>query len=782
MPFYGIVTIEKSNTHLSKYYHQRTAINTMNQFKRALMKILSTKILTSVVLFVSLFMMNSVAMAQIELSFGGNISGDPGDTVEVVVTTSDLTGLDISSFDFEIEFDSSLISVVKDDIERGDLVNSITKNVTSDNRIKVAFASSNDISGAGSLFSFTGTLKGQGGNASGLKVTEILMGDNSQTITPEVPHSIAIEVAVVNEAPSFETTLPDTTIDEGQQLNFTYAATDPNGADVVAFSIVDGPEGALIGGSSGEFSFTPDFTQAGTHMVVIGITDGKISEPVKDTTIVTVENVNRAPVFGQTLPDTTIDEGEQLSFMYTAADEDTDDELTFSLVDGPSGAAVNSSTGEFTFTPGPEQAGTYNITVSVTDSNIETPITTSSTLTVEDANLPPSFTVTLPDTSIVEGDTLTFTYEATDEEEDTPSFSIESGPAGASINAETGELSYPTTLEDAGSYELIVGVTDDVSGNTTTTTASITVMNLEDDVSITEVKNLADGTPVLITGIVTSPGLGSGENAYYIQAGTSGIRVELGAAKAVNAAPALESGMEVEVQGTTSTDNGESVVSNSTAEVLSEGNTLPDPVLITSLDMWSTDSDLTGAYVTLENITLLDDQPWPTTALDEGETSVTVLVQGNLDHISDTFAIQINKGTALDGTEEPAGAFSLSGVMQVNGEDVQLLPFYAEDKGVATSIEDDPLTDKPSDYRLDNNYPNPFNPTTNIRYSIPEASFVTIEVFNVVGKKIKTLVRAQKSAGTYTVTFDASNMSSGIYIYRLRAADYVSTRRMTLIK
>ncbi len=85
-------------------------------------------------------------------------------------------------------------------------------------------------------------------------------------------------------------------------------------------------------------------------------------------------------------------------------------------------------------------------------------------------------------------------------------------------------------------------------------------------------------------------------------------------------------------------------------------------------------------------------------------------------------------------------------------------------------------------FTLNQNYPNPFNPATEIKYSIPSNSFVTLKVFNILGKEITTLVNGNKNAGAYTVNFEANNLPSGIYFYRITAGNYSAIKKMILLK
>jgi beta-glucanase (GH16 family) len=88
----------------------------------------------------------------------------------------------------------------------------------------------------------------------------------------------------------------------------------------------------------------------------------------------------------------------------------------------------------------------------------------------------------------------------------------------------------------------------------------------------------------------------------------------------------------------------------------------------------------------------------------------------------------------------------------------------------------------PDKFELDFAYPNPFNPSTSITYYLPKQSHVQIEVFNTLGQKVKTLVNKMQSAGKYSVIFDASDLASGVYIYRLKAGSFVESRKMVLMK
>jgi len=88
----------------------------------------------------------------------------------------------------------------------------------------------------------------------------------------------------------------------------------------------------------------------------------------------------------------------------------------------------------------------------------------------------------------------------------------------------------------------------------------------------------------------------------------------------------------------------------------------------------------------------------------------------------------------------------------------------------------------PSEFRLYQNYPNPFNPSTSISYSIPVSSFVTLKIYDLLGNEAATLLNEEKTAGSYQVSFDASQLPTGVYMYRLASGNNIISKKMILLK
>jgi hypothetical protein len=125
---------------------------------------------------------------------------------------------------------------------------------------------------------------------------------------------------------------------------------------------------------------------------------------------------------------------------------------------------------------------------------------------------------------------------------------------------------------------------------------------------------------------------------------------------------------------------------------------------------------------------------------------------------------------------------SLTGVLHYANKRFKVVPRTNADYSILTGVLVDKLNAIPAEYSLTQNFPNPFNPATTIKYSLPVGSQVSLKVYNVVGQEVLTMVNSFQGTGSYSVRFDASNLASGLYLYRLSAGNYTQVKTMLLIK
>lgn len=139
--------------------------------------------------------------------------------------------------------------------------------------------------------------------------------------------------------------------------------------------------------------------------------------------------------------------------------------------------------------------------------------------------------------------------------------------------------------------------------------------------------------------------------------------------------------------------------------------------------------------------------------------------------LSNNFIVrQITMRTSPDSTLYACGADSTTAGQGVFGYTFNPLGIH------------NPGINIPKDFSLYQNYPNPFNPTTTILYDLPKNEVVSINVYDLTGKMVKTILNESKQAGSYSVTFDASSLSSGVYFYKIIAGSFVDTKKMILVK
>ena len=285
--------------------------------------------------------------------------------------------------------------------------------------------------------------------------------DNVQIYSKALSASeISALAAAPNQAPVLAA-IGNKTAAVGQALTFTATATDPDAGQTKTFSLTGAPNGAAINATSGAFTWMP--VAAGSYTFTVRVTDN--GSPIlydEETITVTVTASNQAPVLAA-IGNKTATVGQALTFTATATDPDAGQTKTFSLTGAPTSAAINATSGAFTWTPA--AAGSYTFTVRVTDNG--SPVLYDEetiTVTVSEATLTnnaPVLTAIGNKTATV-GQVLTFTATATDPDTDqTQTFSLTGAPSGAAIDASSGVFTW--TPSTTGSFTFTIRVTDNGS-------------------------------------------------------------------------------------------------------------------------------------------------------------------------------------------------------------------------------------------------------------------------------------------------------------------------------
>ncbi len=278
---------------------------------------------------------------------------------------------------------------------------------------------------------------------------------------------------------------------------------------------------------------------------------------------------------------------------------------------------------------------------------------------------------------------------------------------------------------------------------------------------------------VYLVGQVNSPDFGS-HSEYYLQDAQAGIKLY---SNAFNAG--LQVGDSVFVHGTIAQYKGLTEItvdSMSQIRVISSDN-MPDT---TEIELKDVNEAFEGRLVQIKNIQITDVGAWPA----EGANGYDVFVTNG----TDTVKLYIDKDTDLDGWTPPTDAFNLVAIVDQYTSSVpandgySLRPRSQEDFITAVGI-GDRERGMVQNFRLAQNYPNPFNPSTVIRYRLSAGSRVRLTVYNALGQEVRELVNSMQQPGDHAVTFDASGLASGIYIYQMTTdTGFSDTRKMLLLR
>jgi hypothetical protein len=272
-------------------------------------------------------------------------------------------------------------------------------------------------------------------------------------------------------------------VNESQPLIFTLSATDPDN-NPITYSATNLPTGAALNPTTGEFTWTPDFNEAGTYQVTFTATENT-PEALSDseTVIITVNNTNRAPELTP-IGNQTINEGGILQFTVLATDPDNDS-VVLSANNLPTGATFTPSTGIFYWNTNFDDAGNYpDIEFTATDNGTPMELDVELiTITVGNVNRMPEITNPGPQ-QVLEGDSLSFGVSATDPDNDTVTLSDTNLPSGATFNPLNGIFSWTPSLSDAGVYTVTVTATD--NGTPTESASTEVVITVGDNPTPTE--------------------------------------------------------------------------------------------------------------------------------------------------------------------------------------------------------------------------------------------------------------------------------------------------------
>ena len=615
---------------------------------------------------------------------------------------------------------------------------------------------------------------------------------------------LVITVTNVNDPPVF-TSVPIEKVIADSAYKYTITATDPDGGDTTKLISAYGSEYKMphvINNTSSivipnwlqrsptnsynnlDYLFgTPNAGHVGDHSVVLLATDG--IDTVKQSFTITVyasNYLNNAPVFTST-PVTKAVEDSLYSYVVKYSDQDTADTLKLSATTMPSWLTL---TGDslLSGTPTNKDVKEHFVTLELTDGF--TVVSQSFKITVEEVNDPPVFTST-PILIAVEDSLYSYTYSASDVDnaDSTLVYAVKQS-AGWLIFDGKNNISGTPTNDHVGDHPIIVTATDGMT--IVEQSYTITVLNTNDPPLIASISSQTTNEEVPLEINVVISDVDGDTLTLGASADTSGINFVF-ENDLIKIVPVDhwngQSLITVSVNdGTVSAQTTFSLTVTPVQDppfAFDWVSAASDTIEISQSNLadtyelkWSVSEDVDGE--TIDYLLYAKIGVYPAEEIyDTTSTSIPITYQEFLENVFEPFPM-LPRVTVQFSMEATDGIDTV----KITGDNRVLLVNRYE--YLSTLSEGIPI-----EFALHENYPNPFNPTTTLRFDLPELSDMTLIVYNMLGQKVKTFNMQSIPAGYHSVTWDATNdlgqqVGAGVYLYQLQAKDFVKTRKMVLLK
>ena len=579
--------------------------------------------------------------------------------------------------------------------------------------------------------------------------------------------SFTFTVASINDVAAINTT----TIEEDASTTVTLSSTF---SGTPTYSAKSDTSAITVSVSSTALQLTPSSNWNGTSTITAYASVGTLKDSTAFTLSVTA--VNDAPVITAVADDSTNEETEK-TIKLSATDIDGD-ALTYSATSDTSAVAITISTDTLKLNPALNYTGTSVITVIVSDNALAD--TTKFDFTVINVNDAPVIAAVANDTTSEDSDGKALKLSASDIDGDALTYSGIADTSAITVTSSNDTLELIPQANWNGSSMITAIASDGTASDSTTFTLTVTSVNdapsfldttFNEDTSISIVYTIQSGVTLGAKADTSAIKFSMSKNNLSITPDADYFGSSTVTLTAYEGALALDSTFfTVSVKQIQDAPYAFDWVSTALDTIDISQSNLADTYEL----KWSESKDVDGEtidYLLYVKIGVLE----PDEIYDTISTSIPITYQEFLENVFEPFPM-LSRVTVQFSMEATDGIDTV----KITGDNrVLFVNRYEYLSTVSEGI--------PTEFALHENYPNPFNPTTTLRFDLPQVSDITLTIYNMLGQRVRTFNYQNTSAGYHSVTWDATNdygeqVGAGVYLYQLRAKQFVKTRKMVLLK